>query len=61
LKTKETGNEWQLMSGAAFLCRRGEIDLAMWYFAGGKKLTNYWDTSIYKDRMALSNIAIRME
>jgi len=57
LKTKEDWNEWQAnVLGAAILMPQREIDLAMWYFAGGKKLTNYSGYFNYKDRMALSNI-----
>lgn len=37
LKTREDWNEWQAnVLGAAILMPQKEIDLAMWYFAGGK-------------------------
>lgn len=31
-----------------------EIDLAMWYFAGGKKLINYEGVFAYRDKLSLS-------
>ena len=57
LKSREDWNEWQAnVLGAAILMPQKEIDLAMWYFAGGKKLTNYQGYFSYKDRLSLNLI-----
>ena len=57
LKTKEDWNEWQANAlGAAILMPQNQIDLAMWYFAGSNRLTNYGGYFNYKDRMVLANI-----
>ena len=57
LKSREDWNEWQAnVLGAAILMPQKEIDLAMWYFAGGKKLTNYQGYFPYKDRLSLNLI-----
>lgn len=55
LKTREDWNEWQANAlGAAILMPQNEIDLAMWYFSGGKKLMNYEGRFAYRDRMTLN-------
>jgi hypothetical protein len=55
LKTREDWNEWQAnVLGAAILMPQKEIDLAMWYFAGGKKLINYEGVFAYRDKLSLS-------
>ena len=57
LKSREDWNEWQAnVLGAAILMPQKEIDLAMWYFAGGKTLMNYEGRFNYKDRFALNLI-----
>jgi hypothetical protein len=54
LKTREDWNEWQAnVLGAAILMPQKEIDLAMWYFAGGKKLINYEGVFAYRDKLSL--------
>ncbi len=55
LKTREDWNEWQANAlGAAILMPQKEIDLAMWYFARGKKLINYEGRFNYPDKLSLS-------
>lgn len=55
LKTRENWNEWQAnVLGAAILMPQKEIDLAMWYFAGGKKLINYEGVFAYRDKLSLT-------
>ena len=55
LKSQEDWNEWQAnVLGAAILMPQKEIDLAMWYFAGGKKLINYEGVFAYRDKLSLS-------
>ena len=55
LKTREDWNEWQAnVLGAAILMPQKEMDLAMWYFAGGRTLMNYEGRFSYKDRFSLS-------
>lgn len=55
LKTREGWNEWQAnVLGAAILMPQKEIDLAMWYFAGGKKLINYEGVFAYRDKLSLT-------
>ncbi len=55
LKTREDWNEWQAnVLGAAILMPQKEIDLAMWYFAGGKKLINYEGGFAYRDKLSLT-------
>ena len=55
LKTREDWNEWQAnVLGAAILMPQNEIDLAMWYFAGGKRLVNYEGVFAYRDKLSLS-------
>lgn len=55
LKTHEDWNEWQAnVLGAAILMPQREIDLAMWYFAGGKALVNYEGRFSYRDDLALN-------
>lgn len=57
LKTREDWNEWQAnVLGAAILMPQKEIDLAMFYYASGKKLTNYEGRFAYRDRLALDMI-----
>ncbi len=57
LKTHEDWNEWQANAlGAAILMPQSEIDLAMWYFAAGRKLINYDGRFSYRDKMTLSMI-----
>jgi hypothetical protein len=57
LKTREDWNEWQAnVLGAAILMPQKEMDLAMWYFAGGRTLMNYEGRFSYKDRFALNLI-----
>jgi len=57
LKSREDWNEWQAnVLGAAILMPQKEIDLAMWYFAGGKALINYGGRFSYRDRLSLSMI-----
>lgn len=57
LKSREDWNEWQANAlGAAILMPQKEIDLAMWYFAGGKPLINYEGRFVYRDRLSLSLI-----
>ena len=54
LKTREDWNEWQAnVLGAAILMPQKEVDLAMWYFAGGKKLINYEGVFAYRDKLSL--------
>ena len=55
LNTREDWNEWQAnVLGAAILMPQKEIDLAMWYFAGGKKLINYEGVFAYRDKLSLT-------
>ena len=55
LKSREDWNEWQAnVLGAAILMPQREIDLAMWYFAGGKALVNYEGRFSYRDDLALN-------
>ena len=55
LKTREDWNEWQAnVLGAAILMPQKEIDLAMWYFAGGKKPINYEGVFAYRDKLSLT-------
>ena len=55
LKTHVVWNEWQAnVLGAAILMPQKEIDLAMWYFAGSRKLVNYEGKFAYKDRLSLN-------
>ncbi len=55
LKTREDWNEWQANAlGAAILMPQKEMDLAMWYFAAGRKLINYEGRFSYLDRMSLA-------
>ena len=55
LKTREDWNEWQANAlGAAILMPQKEIDLAMWRYAKGRKLTDYEGKFTYSDRLALS-------
>ena len=55
LKTREDWNEWQAnVLGAAILMPQKEIDLAMWFFAGGRKLKCYGGYFNYTDRLALT-------
>ena len=57
LKTREDWNEWQAnVLGAAILMPQKEIDLAMWYFAGGRTLINYEGRFSYHDRLSLNLI-----
>lgn len=57
LKSREDWNEWQAnVLGAAILMPQKEIDLAMWYFAGGKTLINYEGRFSYRDRLSLNLI-----
>lgn len=55
LKTREDWNEWQAnVLGAAILMPQKEIDLAMWFFAGGRKLKCYDGWFAYHDRLAIT-------
>ena len=55
LKSREDWNEWQANAlGAAILMPQKEMDLAMWYFAAGRKLINYEGRFSYLERMSLS-------
>lgn len=55
LKTREDWNEWQAnVLGAALLMPQKEIDRAMWYFAGSRKLSNFEGYFGYSDRLALT-------
>lgn len=57
LKTREDWNEWQAnVLGAALLMPQKEMDLAMWFFAGGRTLINYEGRFAYRDRLSLSMI-----
>lgn len=57
LKTHEDWNEWQAnVLGAAILMPQKEIDLAIWYFAGGKSLINFEGRFCYQDRLYLKLI-----
>ena len=57
LKTREDWNEWQANAlGAAILMPQKEMDLAMWYFATGRKLINYEGRFVYLDRIALAMV-----
>ena len=61
LKSREDWNEWQAnVLGAAILMPQKEIDYAMWYFAGGKKLVNYEGRFAYHDRLALALICSQL-
>lgn len=57
LKTYEDWNEWQAnVLGAALLMPQQEVDLAVSYYVGRKKLINYGGMFIYWDRVALDMI-----
>lgn len=57
LKTREDWNEWQAnVLGAALLMPQKEIDLAMWFFAGGRKLKCYEGRFTYNDRLTLTRL-----
>lgn len=61
LKSREDWNEWQAnVLGAAILMPQKEIDYAMWYYAGGKKLVNYEGRFAYHDRLALALICSQL-
>lgn len=61
LKSREDWNEWQANAlGAAILMPQKELDLAMWYFAGSKPLTNYEGRFAYRDRLSLSLICSQL-
>lgn len=61
LKTREDWNEWQANAlGAAILMPQEEIDLAMWYFASGKKLVSYEGRFSHSDKMALSMLCSQL-
>ena len=54
MKTREDWNEWQAnVLGAAILMPQKEIDLAMWYFAAGRKFINYEGVFAYRDKVSL--------
>ena len=57
LKTREDWNEWQAnVLGAAILMPQREIDLAVAYYAKGRKLISYDGTFAYWDKVALDRI-----
>ena len=57
LKTREDWNEWQANAlGAAILMPQREIDLAVAYYARGRKLVSYDGTYAYWDKVALDMI-----
>lgn len=57
LKTREDWNEWQAnVVGAAILMPQKEMDLAMKYFGGNKKLISYEGRFSSRDRMTLNLI-----
>ena len=57
LKTREDWNEWQAnVVGAAILMPQKQIDLAMWYFAQSRTLTNYEGRFSYNDWLCLTHI-----
>ena len=57
LKTREDWNEWQAnVLGAAILMPQREIDLAVAYYARGRKLISYDGTFAYWDKVALDRI-----
>ena len=57
LKTREDWNEWQAnVLGAAILMPQREIDLAVAYYARGRKLISYDGTYAYWDKVALDMI-----
>lgn len=57
LKTREDWNEWQAnVLGAAILMPQREIDLAVAYYARGRKLVSYDETYAYWDKVALDMI-----
>ena len=57
LKTREDWNEWQAnVLGAAILMPQREIDLAVAYYARGRKLISYDGTYAYWDKVALDRI-----
>ena len=57
LKTREDWNEWQAnVLGAAILMPQKEIDFAMFYFAAGRRITNYEGRFSYRDRLSLDMI-----
>ena len=57
LKTHEDWNEWQAnVLGAAILMPQREIDLAVAYYARGRRLVSYDGTFAYQDRVALDLI-----
>lgn len=57
LKTREDWNEWQAnVLGAAILMPQNQIDLAMWYFAQSRTLTNYEGRFSYNDWLCLTHI-----
>lgn len=56
---RDQANEYKLMPGKEYvkdpiLMPQREIDLAMWYFAGGKALVNYEGRFSYRDDLALN-------
>lgn len=56
-KTREDWNEWQAnVLGAAILMPQREIDLAVAYYARGRKLVSYDGTYAYWDKVALDMI-----
>ena len=58
LKTREDWNEWQAnVLGAAILMPQREIDLAVAYYARGRKLVSYDGTYAYWDKVALDMIS----
>lgn len=61
LKSREDWNEWQAnVLGAAILMPQKEIDYAMWYFAGGRRLVCYEGRFAYCDRLSLSLICSQL-
>ena len=57
LKTREDWNDWQAnVLGAAILMPQQEIDLAVAYYARGRRLVSYDGTFAYQDRIALDLI-----
>ncbi len=57
LKTREDWNEWQAnVLGAAILMPQREIDLAVAYYARGRKLISYDGNYAYWDKVALDRI-----
>lgn len=57
LKTREDWNEWQAnVLGAAILMPQREIDLAVEYYARGRRLVSYEGTFTYQDKVVLDMI-----